>query len=67
MSRKEGRRGIASIKNYLAASIRGLKDYMKKRKERLITAANNISDNIRTKRTATKTRKNKWEDKQLNE
>ena len=40
------------------AWIQGLKDYIKKNKERLITVANNITDNIRTNRM-TITRKQK--------
>ena len=49
--RKEGERGVASIEDGLDASIQGLEDYIKKNKEKLITAASNSSDNIRTNRT----------------
>ena len=41
ISRKEGGRGHASIKDYVNALLQGLEDYIEKRKERLITAANN--------------------------
>ena len=44
------------------ASIWGLEDYIKKNKERQIKAAGNSTDNIRTKRKTTKTRKQKWEE-----
>ena len=57
MSRREEGRGQASIEDYVDASIRGLEDYIKNSKERLITAASNSSGNIRTNRTTTKTRK----------
>ena len=40
VSRKEGGRGLASIEDSVDASIRGLKVYIKKSKERRITAAN---------------------------
>ena len=59
VSRKEGRRRLASIEE----SIR-LKDYVEKQRERLITATRNNTDNIRHNRT-TITRKKKWEEKQL--
>ena len=43
-----------------------LEDYIKKKfKERLITAANNGTYNIRTNKTTTKHLKQKWEEKQL--
>ena len=38
-SRKEGRRGHASIDDYLDARIQGLEEYKKECKERLIIAA----------------------------
>ena len=55
VSRK--RRTRASIEDCVEASIRRLKGYIKKSKERLMTAASNSNDNIRTNRT-TKPRTN---------
>ena len=51
--------------NCVKASMQGVENYIKKSKERLITAACNssISSNGKT----TKSRKQKWEEKQLNE
>ena len=46
MSRK-GRKGFASIEGCVNTFIHGLEDYIKKRKERLITVANNNSGNMR--------------------
>ena len=65
MSRKEGRRGLASIEDCVGASQQGLKKYTKKSKERLITAACNSNGNIKINRKSTKTIKQKWEEKQL--
>ena len=56
-SRKEGIRGLASIEHSVGASIRKIEDYIKKSKERLITAASNSTDNIMTNRTTAKTKK----------
>ena len=39
--------------------------YIEKNKERVFTASSNNSDNISKNRTITKTRKQKWEEKQL--
>ena len=63
VSRKEGRRGLTSIKDSGDPSIPGLKDYIKKSKERLNTATSNSTGNIKIHRTIT--RKQKWEEKQL--
>ena len=60
VSRKKEGRGLCRIENWMDGSIQGLKDYIKKNKERLITVASNSNDNIRTNGTATKTRKQKW-------
>ena len=46
VSRKEGRKGLASIEDCIDAAIQRLKDNIKKCKERLITAANNSIGNI---------------------
>ena len=64
-SGKEGGRGLANIEDSNNVSIQRLEDYIKKGEEKLITAANNSTDSIRTNRTATKTRKKKWDEKQL--
>ena len=48
MPRKEGKRGLANIEDGVDTSIRGLVDYIKMGKERLITAVSNGTDNIRT-------------------
>ena len=64
ISRKEGRSELAIIEDCVGASIRELEDYIKKDKEGLITATNNITDNIRINRT-TISIKQEWEDKQL--
>ena len=62
VSRKEGGRGFSSMKDSVDVSIQGLKDYIKKSKEGLITAASNSNDNIRTNKT-TITRKQAREEK----
>ena len=64
VSRNEAGRGFASIEDSVDTSIRGLKDNIKKSKERLITAAKNNKNNKKINRT-TVTRKQKWEEKQL--
>ena len=64
VSRKEGRRGLASIENSVDASIQRLEDYIEMRRWRLITATWNNTDNMRTNR-ATITRKQKLDEKQL--
>ena len=61
VSRKEGRRGLASIKDN--ASIR-LEDYIEKHEGGLITTTRNDTDNTMANRM-TITRKQKWEEKQL--
>ena len=65
-SRKEGRRALASIEDYVDSSIQRLEKYIKKSKELLITAASISNSNIMTNRKTTKPRKQKWEEKQLN-
>ena len=57
VSRKEEGRGLTSIEDCMDASIQGLENYIKKNKERLITASSNSICNIRTDRKASKTRK----------
>ena len=49
VSRKEGRRGLASIEDSVGASIQQLKDYIQKCGERLTTATKNNTDNTRHK------------------
>ena len=57
-SRKERGRGFASIEDSVATSIRRLTNYIKKNKERLITATRNNTNNTRVNRT-TLTKKQK--------
>ena len=65
VSRKEGGRGLANIEDCVNTTIKALEDYTQKSTERLITAARNSDCNIWTIRDTTKTRKQKWEEKQL--
>ena len=62
--RKEGGRGIASIEDSVDTFIQRLEDYREKRERRLITAIRKNTDNTIENRM-TKTRKQKWEGKQL--
>ena len=64
VSRKQGGRGLASIKNSVDASIQRLEDYSEKYERGLITTIRNDTDNTIDDRM-TKTRKQKWEKKQL--
>ena len=64
VSRKEGRRGLASIEDGVDASIQRLEDYIEKHEGGLITDIRNNSDNTIDNKM-TKTRKQKWEQKQL--
>ena len=64
VSRKEGCRGRASIEDSVDASIQRPEDYIEKLKRGLITAIRNNTDNTIDNRM-TKTRKQKWEEKQL--
>ena len=64
VSRKEGGRGLASIEDSVDASIQRLEDYIEKHEGGLITAIKNDTDNTVTNRMP-KTRKQKWEEKQL--
>ena len=61
VSGKEEERGLATTEDSINTSIRCLKDYIKKNKERQIMA---IRNNTRISRT-TINRKQKWEEKQL--
>ena len=63
VSRKEGGRGLASIEDSVDVSIQRLEDYIEKHGG-LITATKNNTDNTIDNRM-TKTRKQKWEEKQL--
>ena len=65
MSRKERGSELTSIAHCVAESIQGREDYIKKSKDRLVTAASNRNNNIRTNRKTTKTRKQKCEGKKL--
>ena len=63
---KKGGRRLASIEDCVDASIEIFEDYIKKNKERLITAAKYNNGNVSTSRKKkTITRKQKWEEKQL--
>ena len=52
--------GLSCIEDSVDASIRGNEEYVKKNKEKLITAASNSTDNVKIKRI-TKTKKQKCE------
>ena len=56
MSRKRSR-GLDSIKDCINTTVRGQKDFIKKRKERLIIAASNSIGKIRQGRKTTRTGK----------
>ena len=60
--RKEGRRGLASIEDSVDTAIQRLEDYIEKHERGLITAI--ITDNT-IDNSMTKTRNQKWEEKQL--
>ena len=60
VSRKEGRRGLASIKDSVDASIQRFEDYMRKHERGLFTAIRNDTDNRKKI-----TKKQKLEEKQL--
>ena len=62
VSRKEGGRGLATIKDSVDASIQPLEDYIQKHEGGLITATRNDSENTMNNRM-TITRKQKWERK----
>ena len=64
VSRKEGRRGLASIEDSVDASIQRLEDYIEKHEGGLTAAIRNYTDSTMDNRM-TITRKQKWEGKQL--
>ena len=64
VSRKEGGRGLISIKDSVDASIQRLEDYIEKHEQGLITTIRNDTDNTIDERMTT-TRKQKWEEKQI--
>ena len=64
VSRKEGGRELARIEDSVDASIQRLEDYIEKHEGGLITAIRKNTDNTIENRM-TKTRKQKWEEKQL--
>ena len=64
VSRKEGKRGLASIEDSVDASIQRLEDYIEKHERGLITAIRNDTDNTIDDRMATTT-KQKRETNQL--
>ena len=59
VSRKEGGKGIASIKDTVHESIQRLEDYIEKHERGLITTIRNDTDNTIDERMTT-TRKQKW-------
>ena len=59
VSRKEGGRGLASIKNTVDGSIRRREDYKEKHERGLITNIRNDNNNTTDERVTT-TRKQKW-------
>ena len=61
--RKEGRRKLESIEDYVEETIQGLKEYTQKNFERLITTASKSNNNMINRKA--KMRKQKWEEKQL--
>ena len=63
VSRKEWRRGLASIEDSVDASIQRLEDYTEKHRRGLITVIRNNTDYTIDDRM-TITRKHKWEEKQ---
>ena len=64
VSRKEWGRGLTSIQDHVDTSTQRLKDYMEKRKGRLITATGNNTDDTKISKPEI-TRKQKWEAKQF--
>ena len=60
VSRKEGGRELASIKDCVEAAIKLLEDYVEKHERGLIAAIRNYTDNTIDNRMTT-TRKQKWE------
>ena len=63
VSRKEGRRGLASTENSFAASIQRFDDYIEKHEGGLITAIRNVADYTMDNRMTID--RKKWEEKQL--
>ena len=64
-SRKEGGRGLPSSEDCVAASKQENNDYIKKNKERLIIVINNSMGNKSMGKKNIKTKKQKWEEKQV--
>ncbi len=62
--RKKGGRGLANIEDSVHTSIQRLKDYIEKHERGLTTTIRNNTDNTIDNRM-TKTRKQKWEGKQI--
>ena len=63
VSRKKRRRELASIEDSVDATIQGLEAHVKKSQEKLIKTVNDSTDDTRTKRTTTKTKLQKQEEK----
>ena len=66
VSRKEGEWGFASIQDNVDTAIQRLEDYIEKHGGKLTTATREDTDNTSINRTKI-TRKQKWEEKQLDE
>ena len=64
ISRKEGGGGLTNIKNSVDPSVRVPEEYIKKSKEKIIAASSSSIDNVRSIRKR-KTKKQKWEEKQM--
>ena len=64
VSRKEREKRLTTIEDSINELIQRLKDYIKKRRGRLITAIRNNTDNTSINQTKI-TRKQKWKEKQL--
>ena len=54
-----------SIEDYIDTAIQGLEEYIKKSKATLIATSSNSNSNIKTNSVTRKSRKQKWEEKQL--
>ena len=65
MSRKEGGRGLAVFEDCVDSSTQGFENYVKKSKEGLRTTANCSITYTNTDRKNNKTKKQKWEEKQM--
>ena len=65
VSRKEGERGFSSSEDSVDASIQGLEDYKEKRREGLIIAIRNDTDNTKTNRMTITRKQNRKENNSM--